>query len=246
MHAAEVVAAILDAETGELRFRRLAGETAAAVELCSRLAAPVRTTYEAGPTGYGLARALAEVGVECVVAAPGKIPRGSTDKVKTDRRDAEHLVRLLLAGKLHPVRIPDRAEEALRDLVRAREDIRSDLMRARHRVAGEDERLTYVLTVAAVNEGETTEYVNDIRVEDLDGTVGAGADDGTGPRELLPRDRVTWAFAPQHLMFDPGRGFMATVVLASGAPIRSGPHFLDDSIQGLIEQHNAEVGGERH
>jgi transposase len=70
-----------------------------------------------------------------VVAAPGKIPRGATDKVKTDRRDAEHLVRLLLAGKLHPVRVPGPAEEALRDLVRAREDIRGDLMRARHRLS---------------------------------------------------------------------------------------------------------------
>ena len=74
-------------------------------------------------------------GVECVVAAPGKIPRGATEKVKTDRRDAEHLVRLLLAGKLHPVRVPGPAEEALRDLVRAREDIRGDLMRARHRLS---------------------------------------------------------------------------------------------------------------
>src|ERR687895_2404298 len=54
---------------------------------------------------------------------------------RSDRRDAEHLVRLLLAGKLHPVRVPGPAEEALRDLVRAREDIRSDLMRARHRLS---------------------------------------------------------------------------------------------------------------
>lgn len=70
-----------------------------------------------------------------LVAAPGKIPRGATEKVKTDRRDAEHLVRLLMAGKLHPVRVPGPAEEALRDLVRAREDVRQDLMRARHRLA---------------------------------------------------------------------------------------------------------------
>jgi transposase len=73
-------------------------------------------------------------GVECLVAAPGKIPRGATEKVKTDRRDAEHLVRLLLAGGLRAGRVPGPAEEALRDLVRAREDIRGDLMRARHRL----------------------------------------------------------------------------------------------------------------
>jgi transposase len=74
-------------------------------------------------------------GVECVVAAPSKIPRASGDRVKTDRRDAEHLVRLLLAGKLHPVRIPGDEEEALRDLVRAREQVRVDLMRSRHRLS---------------------------------------------------------------------------------------------------------------
>ena len=68
------------------------------------------------------------------MAAPGKIPRGATDRVKTDRRDAEHLVRLLLAGKLSPVRVPGPPEEAMRDLVRAREDLRMDLMRARHRL----------------------------------------------------------------------------------------------------------------
>jgi transposase len=135
VHAAKVVAAILDAETGELRFQRLGGASDPVVKLCSSLEGPVRASYEAGPTGYGLARALAAAGVDCVVAAPGKIPRGATEKVKTDRRDAEHLVRLLLAGKLHRVRVPGPPEEALRDLVRAREDVRQDLMRARHRLS---------------------------------------------------------------------------------------------------------------
>ena len=134
VHAAKVVAAILDAETGELRFKRLGGESTPLVALCGSLPGPVRATYEAGPTGYGLARALAAAGVECLVAAPGKIPRGATERVKTDRRDAEHLVRLLLAGKLSPVRVPGPPEEAMRDLVRAREDLRMDLMRARHRL----------------------------------------------------------------------------------------------------------------
>ena len=69
------------------------------------------------------------------MAAPSKIPRAPGDRVKTDRRDAELLVRLLLAGKLHPVRVPGDEEEALRDLVRAREAVRVDLMRARHRLS---------------------------------------------------------------------------------------------------------------
>jgi len=113
----------------------LTGENAGAAALCAGLPRPVRAAYEAGPTGYTLARELAKRGIECVVAAPSKIPRASGDKVKNDRRDAEHLVRLLLAGKLHPVRVPGPEEEALRDLVRARETLRLDLMRARHRLS---------------------------------------------------------------------------------------------------------------
>jgi transposase len=70
-----------------------------------------------------------------VVAAPGKIERPSSDRVKTDRRDAERLLRLLMIGGLHAVRVPSLAEESLRDLVRAREDVRGDLMRARHRLS---------------------------------------------------------------------------------------------------------------
>jgi transposase len=135
VHAAKIVAAVLDAETGELQWFRVGGDVAEAAGLCAGLPRPVRATYEAGPTGYGLARELFGRGVECVVAAPSKIPRGSGDRVNTDRRDAEHLVRLLLAGKLQPVRVPGPEEEALRDLVRAREAVRVDLMRCRHRLS---------------------------------------------------------------------------------------------------------------
>jgi transposase len=135
VHAAKIVAAVLDGETGELQLFRLGGDVGEAAGLCAGLPRPVRAAYEAGPTGYGLARELERRGVECVVAAPGKIPRASGDRVKTDRRDAEHLVRLLLAGKLHAVRVPGVEEEALRDLVRAREAVRQDLMRCRHRLS---------------------------------------------------------------------------------------------------------------
>jgi transposase len=135
VHATKIVAAVLDGESGELQFFRVGGDAAEAAGLCAGLPRPVRATYEAGPTGYGLARELAARGVECVVAAPSKIPRGAGERVKTDRRDAEHLVRLLLAGKLHPVRVPGGEEEALRDLVRARDAVRQDLMRCRHRVS---------------------------------------------------------------------------------------------------------------
>ena len=91
--------------------------------------------YEAGPTGFGLARALRQAGVRCVVVAPSKLERPPGDRVKTDRRDAERLARLLQIGELPAVRVPTVAEEAARDLVRAREDARGDLMRARHRLS---------------------------------------------------------------------------------------------------------------
>jgi len=135
VHASKVVAAVLDAETGELAYFRMGGDAAGAAGFCAGLPGPVRAVYEAGPTGYGLARELGARGVQCVVAAPSKIPRASGDRVKTDRHDAEHLVRLLLAGELRAVRVPGGEEEALRDLVRAREVVRVDLMRCRHRLS---------------------------------------------------------------------------------------------------------------
>jgi transposase len=135
VHRASVVAATMDRDTGELGVRRLPGETREVVAFCAALAGPTRVAYEAGPTGFGLARALTAVGVQCVIAAPGKIERPSSDRVKTDQRDAERLLRLLMIDGLHPVRVPSTQEEALRDLVRAREDIRGDLMRARHRMS---------------------------------------------------------------------------------------------------------------
>ena len=134
VHARKVVAVAVDGETGELVARGLPGETAAVVEFCAGLPGPTRAAYEAGPSGFGLARALRAAGIECVVAAPGKIARPASDRVKTDRRDAERLVRLLMINGLHAVRVPSDQEEALRDLVRAREDVRGDLMRARGRL----------------------------------------------------------------------------------------------------------------
>jgi len=124
----------VDGESGEMRNQRLPGTTSDVVAFCASLPGPTRAAYEAGPTGYGLARALEGVGIGCVVAAPGKIERPAQDRVKTDQRDAARLVRLLMIGGLHAVRVPSIDEETLRDLVRAREDLRGDLMRARQRL----------------------------------------------------------------------------------------------------------------
>jgi transposase len=135
VHVSGTVAASIERESGELRRRRLSGSAAEVVEFVAGLPGPVRVTYEAGPTGFALARRLEAAGVSCVVCAPGLIPRGPADRVKTDRRDAERLVRLLIAGELHAVAVPSIEAESLRDLVRAREDLRGDLMSARHRVS---------------------------------------------------------------------------------------------------------------
>ena len=134
VHAAKVVACVVDAESGEMSVRRLPGDTTKVVSFCAGLPGPTRVAYEAGPTGFGLSRALHAAGIGCVIAAPGKIERPAQDKVKTDRRDAERLVRLLMIDGLYGVQVPTSEEEALRDLVRAREDLRGDLMRARHRM----------------------------------------------------------------------------------------------------------------
>jgi len=90
--------------------------------------------YEAGPTGYTLYWQLTKLGAPCVVIAPTLIPKKIGDRVKTDRRDAEHLARNFRAGELTPVWVPDAAHEALRDLVRAREAAVQDQLRARHRL----------------------------------------------------------------------------------------------------------------
>lgn len=135
VHARSVHAAAIDGETGELRRARLGGGSVEVVRFLGSLRGPVRAVYEAGPTGFGLARAGEAAGVGMVVVAPGKTPRAAADRVKTDQRDAELLVRLLMAGSLRAIYVPSEAQEAARDLVRAREALRQDLMRARHRVS---------------------------------------------------------------------------------------------------------------
>jgi transposase len=92
--------------------------------------------YEAGPCGFGLARRLRQLGVECEVVAPSMTPTRSGDRVKTDKRDARKLARLLRAGELTAVYIPEATDEAMRDLCRARTDAVDDRRRARHRLKG--------------------------------------------------------------------------------------------------------------
>jgi transposase len=135
VHARSVAAAAIDGVTGELVRARLTPSLDHIRSWIADLAGPVAVTYEAGPTGFGLYRALTAAGVRCVVAAPSKLQRPAGDRVKTDGKDAVHLARLLRVGEVTPVAVPTLEQESARDVVRAREDCREDLMRARHRLS---------------------------------------------------------------------------------------------------------------
>jgi transposase len=116
---------------------RIAHDEASIRRLVGRLGdrRRLRACYEAGPTGFALARLLEGMGVSCQVIAPSLIPRAPGDKVKTDTRDCRRLARLHRAGELVAIRIPTPAEEAVRDLCRTRADLVADRTRARHRLS---------------------------------------------------------------------------------------------------------------
>lgn len=135
VHARSVAAAAIDGVTGEIQQTRLTPSHEHIRSWISELPGPVAVAYEAGPTGFGLQRSLTEAGIRCVVVAPSKLQKPAGDRVKTDARDALHLCRLLRLDEITSVSIPSVAQEAARDLVRAREDCRGDLMRARHRLS---------------------------------------------------------------------------------------------------------------
>ena len=134
VHARASMVAIFDHATGEVVTRRVAGRPHELLGVLREIPRPARMVYEAGPTGYGLARRARAEGIELEVCAPGRTERPPADRVKTDERDAIRLARLLAAGELTLVTIPSVERERLRDLVRCREDIRVDLMRARNRL----------------------------------------------------------------------------------------------------------------
>ncbi|GAA1145137.1 IS110 family transposase [Nocardioides aquiterrae] len=135
VHARSVAAAAIDGVTGELVQARLTTSFEHIESWIRDLAGPVAVAYEAGPTGFGLYRHLSAAGFRCEVVAPSKLPKPAGDRVKTDAKDAIHLARLLRLDEVTSVAIPTVEREAARDLVRAREDCRADLMRARHRLS---------------------------------------------------------------------------------------------------------------
>ena len=119
VHAKESLAAVLNPATGEISTQRISGRPGkAVVEWLATVPQPFRAAYEAGPTGYGLVRRARDQGLDVVVCAPGHIIKNATDHIKVDKRDAVRLARLLSAGELRLVRIPEPCEEERRDLAR--------------------------------------------------------------------------------------------------------------------------------
>jgi len=139
VHKKDIQVAMLVGDARVPMTWQLANEPKAVRHLMRKLEreapGPIECCYEAGACGYALQRQLTIGRIHCHVIAPGLIPRKPGDRVKTDRRDARKLAELLRAGLLTEVRPPTEAEEAVRDLCRARDDVREDLMRCRHRLS---------------------------------------------------------------------------------------------------------------
>ena len=135
-HAQSVMAAVLGPRDAEPALHALTSDLPAIGRFVRRVLehGPVRCCYEAGPCGFALQRFLTAHDVPCEVIAPTLIPRRPGDRIKTDRRDARQLAVLYRAGALTPIHIPSEQEEAIRDLLRCREAMNADLLRARHRL----------------------------------------------------------------------------------------------------------------
>lgn len=124
VHKESIDVAIADAKEAR-HYGRVGGEAASVDRLVRKLRSAHRQlvfVYEAGPCGFWLYRRLTAQGLQCMVVSPSMTPRNAADRVKTDRRDAMKLARLARAQELEPIYVPDAADEAVRDLVRARED----------------------------------------------------------------------------------------------------------------------------
>lgn len=138
VHKETIAVSVAEALGGEVRY---VGEIANTPEAMEKLVRQLRKgganlsfCYEAGPCGYGIHRQLTDLGWECLVVAPSLIPKKAGDRVKTDRRDSLSLARLHRAGELTAVWVPDGAQEALRDLTRAREDMKHLQRQAKQRL----------------------------------------------------------------------------------------------------------------
>jgi transposase len=133
-----VIAVAEDGRDGEQRLYGTISSDLHALEKalrkCGGEGVTLHVVYEAGPTGYVLYRRLQQLKINCIVVAPSKIPHQKGVRQKTDRRDAEQLARLHRAGELTAIHVPDAVDESIRDLTRARADAVHDLTRAKQRL----------------------------------------------------------------------------------------------------------------
>ena len=140
VHKETIAVSIAPQNSTEVRRYGIIGGTLDAVDkLVKKLTqenVELRFVYEAGPCGFVLCRHLRNKGIQCEVIAPSLIPKKASDRVKTDRRDADQLARLHRAGELTAIHVPDQEDEAIRDLVRARTSAMTDQRQARNRLKG--------------------------------------------------------------------------------------------------------------
>jgi transposase len=225
---------------GEIRYLGEFDNTPASViKLVRKMADRYETVhfcYEAGPTGYGLYRQIQSLGHECSVVAPSLIPRRPGDRVKTNRRDAQTLCRLLRANELTAVWVPDETHEAVRDLVRTRAMAIEDYRRKRQHVT------SFLLRHGRIFDGKTSWRGRHLRW--LDGQNFAHPAQRLAYQELLNAVRTTadridrleaalaeivpnWTMAPVVAAFQAMRGVAfstATTLVAEAGDLRRFDH----------------------
>ena len=140
VHNDSIAVSLAPSDSTEVRrYGIIAGQHDDVLKLIKKLQSAhpgvaLKFCYEAGPRGYPLCRFIRSHGCECIIVSPSKIPRAPGDRVKTDRRDADQLARLFRAGELTGIYVPDAADEAVRDLIRARYQVQKQRHRARQQL----------------------------------------------------------------------------------------------------------------
>jgi len=140
VHKETIAVSIAPANSTEVRRYGIINGTLDAIDKLvkklSQAGIELRFVYEAGPCGFVICRHLRSKGIHCDLVSPSMIPKKASDRVKTDRRDADQLARLFRAGELTAIHVPDQEDEAVRDLIRTRDAASEDLRRARQRLKG--------------------------------------------------------------------------------------------------------------
>jgi transposase len=232
-----------DGRDGEVRLYGQVSSDLRAVEKALRKigadGGKLRVAYEAGPTGFVLCRRLKQLEMDCVVVAPSKTPSEKGNRQKTDRRDALMLARLHRAGELTGVHVPDEADEAVRDLTRARSDAVHDLTRAKQRLKAFLLRHGYRYSGKANWSDAHLRYLRELKLtvpglkavlEDCLRAIDQASERVARLEELMGTMVVTWRLYPAVEALMTLRGFQlvaATVFVAELGDIRRFEHPRD-------------------